>query len=420
MIVSAQAVSRAGAGAAARPHRDVLRLCPLDEIGNDQEIAGEAHAPDHAELVVQPFAVARAGRRIGTHRVQPARQALGRHGADRFLLGLAVAHLGATRQQRLAGLGHHRAALRDRQRIVAGIRQVGEQHAHIGRRLEPGLGADLPALGIGEPATLGDAQQRVVRRVHLRPREVAIVGGDERQAGRVGERDQPRFHRAPGGIVVAVQLDRDAIGKGLDKCGEQAVRLRLLPLGEQARERAAGAAGKQEQPFRMHGQGGERHLRLQPRLRLQEAARREPLQVREPHRRLRQQHQRIGRQAGRFGAGQRHLAADDRLDALGRAGLAELQRTEQIGGIGDGDRRHPRLPRKRRDLVSLDGALAERIGGTDAKMDEIGVRHGASLPHFPSSRGCLPAGLETGARLATSPLGQERPASQRCEARAAG
>ena len=35
---------RAGAGAAARPDRNALRLRPLDEIGDDQEVAGIFHA----------------------------------------------------------------------------------------------------------------------------------------------------------------------------------------------------------------------------------------------------------------------------------------------------------------------------------------------------------------------------------------
>ena len=119
-------------------------------------------------------------------------------------------------------------------------------------------------------------------------------------------------------------------------------------------------------------------LRLQAGIGLQEAARRQTLEVGEPGRVLRQQHDRIGRQARVVGAGQRDLAADDRLDALGGAGLAELQRAEQVGGVGDRHRRHVGLARQGGDLVRLDGALAERVGGMDAQVDEIGVGHGGS------------------------------------------
>ena len=48
---------RAGAGAAARPDRNALRLRPLDEIRDDEEVAGIFHALDHAELEGEPLAI---------------------------------------------------------------------------------------------------------------------------------------------------------------------------------------------------------------------------------------------------------------------------------------------------------------------------------------------------------------------------
>ena len=44
---------RARARAAARPDRNVVVLGPLDEVGDDQEVAGEAHLLDHVELVAR-------------------------------------------------------------------------------------------------------------------------------------------------------------------------------------------------------------------------------------------------------------------------------------------------------------------------------------------------------------------------------
>ena len=44
---------RAGARTAPRPHRDAMRLGPLDEVRDDQEVAGEAHLDDHADLAFQ-------------------------------------------------------------------------------------------------------------------------------------------------------------------------------------------------------------------------------------------------------------------------------------------------------------------------------------------------------------------------------
>ena len=48
---------RARARAAPRPDRNALRLGPLDEIGDDEEIAGKFHSDDDAELEFEPLAV---------------------------------------------------------------------------------------------------------------------------------------------------------------------------------------------------------------------------------------------------------------------------------------------------------------------------------------------------------------------------
>jgi hypothetical protein len=38
-----------------------LLLRPVDEVGDDQEVAGEAHLHDHVELELEPVDVVRAG-----------------------------------------------------------------------------------------------------------------------------------------------------------------------------------------------------------------------------------------------------------------------------------------------------------------------------------------------------------------------
>ena len=47
---------RAGGRAAARSDRDAAVARPLDEVGDDQEVAGVAKLRDDAELVVDPLA----------------------------------------------------------------------------------------------------------------------------------------------------------------------------------------------------------------------------------------------------------------------------------------------------------------------------------------------------------------------------
>ena len=68
--------------------------------------------------------------------------------------------------------------------------------------------------------------------------EVAVVGGDQRDAGCVGQRDQAGLDRALAGQAVALQLHRDAIRERLGQAREQAFGLRLLALGQQPGERA--------------------------------------------------------------------------------------------------------------------------------------------------------------------------------------
>ena len=45
---------RAGAGAASRPDRHAVALRPVDEVGDDQEVAGESHLHDGLRLEVEP------------------------------------------------------------------------------------------------------------------------------------------------------------------------------------------------------------------------------------------------------------------------------------------------------------------------------------------------------------------------------
>ena len=157
---------RPGARAAAGPDRDGLRLGPLDEVGDDQEVAGEAHLVDDAELVVEPRAVGRARRLLQLQRVEPDLQAARRHVAHRLGLGHAGADLGADRQLGLAAFRHHGAAAGDGQRVVAGLRQVGEELAHGLGRLEPVVDGDAAAVLLGQRPPLGDAEQRVMRLMH--------------------------------------------------------------------------------------------------------------------------------------------------------------------------------------------------------------------------------------------------------------
>ena len=341
---------RSGARAAPGPHRNALRLGPLDEIGDDQEVAGEAHRGDDRQLVVQPLAVDRAGspRRRRRHpsgaaalrspwlgrfppRRSPART-LGQMGSS----GLRVSAM--TAQRRAIG-----------QRVVAGLGQVGEQGAHVGGRLEPVLRRDAAAVGFGQRAALGDAQQRVMRLMHVGGGEVAVVGRDERHAARVGQRNQSGLDRRLVGEAVAMQLLHRASRERFRQRIQQPLGFRLLPLGQQAADRAGGATGQQQQAGGVSRRCAQTAIAASGSGRCRGTpsttdvadwrARWRPVPAARSGR----------RQAALSASGQRDLAADDRLDALAGAVLGEFERAEQIAGVGDRGGRHvPGLRQGRR------------------------------------------------------------------------
>jgi hypothetical protein len=178
---------RARSRTAARPDRHAVVLRPLDEVGDDQEVAGEAHLLDHVELVGEALLVLRE-LDVGSQPADVAQLLQAR--AGHLAQGLAfrsARQLGVAWQDRLARLGHVGAALGDCQGVVAGFRQVGEHFAHLLRRLEIVLGRKPAAVRVLDVRALLDAEQHVVRRVHRRFGIVHVVGADDRQALVIGK-----------------------------------------------------------------------------------------------------------------------------------------------------------------------------------------------------------------------------------------
>jgi hypothetical protein len=68
------------------------------------------------------------------------------------------------------------------------------------------------------------------------------------------------------------------------------------------------------------------------------------------------------------------------LHACLAGGERELERAEQIVGVGDRDRRHAVQLAELDQFLDPDRALGQRVGGVDPKMDEIGMRHGMTIP----------------------------------------
>ena len=192
---------RAGAGAAARADRNALRLRPLDEVGDDQEVAGIFHPLDDAELEVEPLAVflgGAAGRQPvrGDAALEARRPPAGAAPRASSTDGMLVADREA-RQDRRQRPRPEGAALRDLDGGRDRLRQVGEQRRHLGAGLEPVLGGELAAVGVGDQPALGD--RRSARRAPRSPRAVAKYGSLVATSGMplgVGQLDQHRLRHA--------------------------------------------------------------------------------------------------------------------------------------------------------------------------------------------------------------------------------
>ena len=376
---------RARARAAAGTDRDAVVLGPLDKVGNDQEVAGEAHPLDHVELVGQPVRILLEADPVGeTAELLKFIEADLGEIAQRLALGAAL-ELRVARQDRLARRRHVGAALGDHQRVVAGLGNVGEQGAHLGGRLEIVLGRQAAPVGIVDMRALLDAEQHVVRLVHRLLREVHVVGRDQRQVALVGELDERPLDPALRVLAVALQFEvQPAVEQALQPV-EHVRRRRRLAGRQKPTDGAARAPGQRDQPRGRAFQLGHRQSSHRSQFELEMGTAHQPHQVDVAFLALDQQGQPVDRRqlapsrdAALLLAPQAEIATDDRLHAALGGILGKFQRAEEVVAVGDGDRRHRLALGERDDLVDLVRPLGERVGGTNLEMDEISDGHGPS------------------------------------------
>ncbi len=370
---------RACARAAARPDRDALRLRPLDEVGDDQKVAGIFHPRDDAELEIEPLLIFLRGMalRDAVTGKPPLEAALGFLAHHAGLVGFAVAR-GEARQDRRLALRPERAALGDLDGCRERFRQIGEQRRHFGAGLEAVLGRQLAAVGIGDELAFGDAKKRVVGFVILAGGKERLVGGDERQPAGVGELDQRRLGDAFGGRAVALQFDIEAVAvKPLQRLTARQ-RQRVLAARQGHIERAVRPAGERDQPFAFAVEPGEFQMRPLLRRVFEIGPRAKPHQAAVTALRRGQQHDARKDLVDRAVP---HLliaeidterAADDRLDAVARQFFGEFERPEHIVGVGERQRRLAVFLGELGEPPNHQRALEERIGRVDVQMDETG------------------------------------------------
>ena len=244
------------------------------------------------------------------------------------------------------------------------------------------LGRELPAVALRQEPALGDADQRVVRLVILAGGEQRLVGRDQRHAARIGELDQRALGGALGGGAVALQLDIEPVAEVPRQRLEARPGERALPGVDRRIERAARPAGERDQPRGLALEPGELDVRLLGRRGFQEGARIEPHQAAVAVLARRQQHDARDMRGGcRPGPRllvaeiDRQRAADDRLDAVARELLGELQRPEHVVGVGERQRRLPVGLRELGEPRDGQRAFEQRIGRMHVQMHEAGTGH---------------------------------------------
>ena len=174
-----------GRARAAHAHRNAVRARPFHEIRDDQEIAGKTHADDDAKLEFQAIPI---GFLFGEEPVlgEPPLQP-GLRLRAHFVGGRKAGFGHELRQDGIALLGPEGAAARDLDRVLDGFRKIGKERRHFVGALEAMFRRQTPAVFHIEKRAVGDAEQRVMRLIHVLAPEMHIIGRDQRQALGIGE-----------------------------------------------------------------------------------------------------------------------------------------------------------------------------------------------------------------------------------------
>ena len=428
-MVSAQATTEPAPEPRPGPDGNAVRLGPLDEVGDDQEVAGKLHLRDDVDLEGEALVVvlareARRQRRVGE---APLEAGLGlrlRSSAVSSLSDLlrrgARAGGDEARQDRLAALRAEGAALGDLDRVGQRLGQVGEQRRHLLGGLEVMLARQPAPVVLDDVAALGDAQQRVVRLVVVGRGEVDLVGGDDRQAARVGEIEQRRL-----GVVLVLQavpldLDVQPVAEDLLQLLETLERCFLLALAQRQIDRAVGSAGQRDQALAVRFEALDLDMRRLVLGRIEEGAGGELHQVlvaalvgapaAPPHRPAASAAGWRRRVAGPLPCAavaeiDLQGAADDRLDAGAGQLVGELQRAEQVVGVGQAEGREAVADGELGQPRNGQRAFQQRIGGVHLEVHEGQPGGGAAVGRFGGANhlvhGCSAAPIGAGCNSAS-------------------
>ncbi len=356
---------RAGRGATARTDRDAVLLRVADEVPDDQEVRGEAHLLDHAELELEP------GDGLGRRRVAvAAAQAFGGDAAE-HLLGLGPVRRRKARQQQLAEGDLDVAALGDLERVRNRLRPGRERLVHLLRGLQVELVRVEAQLRRLERRLRLHAEQCGVIAVVLAAQVVHVRGPDERPAELAGDPGDPLVGLVLLGDAVDLELEVDVLGaEDLQQVVDVGTGVVGAVLDEAPAESRGETAGQGDHALRVTLEQARVDVRLAARETLQKTCRAELDQVLEAGLVRGQQRQVVALPLRLLldlpdVVDEVGLEAHDRLDPVLAARLEELDRSVHHAVVGEAQRRHPELGRARRHRVDLVGAVEQRVFAVD-------------------------------------------------------
>ncbi len=198
---------RAVGGRSTALHQNVLAAAEVDDVPNDQEIAGQVELFDEREFAIDLAAGAAAqidgfgmiaihGAFFGALSQERIHAFAGRHGVAREL----VAEIG---ERELQAIGK-RAGVGD------GFGKVGKEPRHFLRAFQMALGVDgEQAAGFVNGGLVADAGEDVERFARIGRGVGDAVGGEEREPVMSREIDECLIERFFGAIVMALEFDKN-------------------------------------------------------------------------------------------------------------------------------------------------------------------------------------------------------------------
>ena len=196
----------AGGGAAPRAHGDAAVARRLDEVGDDEEVAGVARLGDDVELVVE--ALPHVGAASGCRSAATA-PSVASCTSSSFSVFTPLGSGKLGRWYFLPNCTSTWSAILSVFSRTSG--RSAKCGAHLGGALEEEPAVVAHAIGVGAVLLEADAEQHVVRVVVLGAQEVRVVGGDDREVQLAGEREDALVEDALVAGVVGLDLEVVAV-----------------------------------------------------------------------------------------------------------------------------------------------------------------------------------------------------------------